>query len=48
MLPEHPADRVDDVRLPAPVGAHDRRDSVGKIEADLVVEGFESEKFKLF
>ena len=48
VLPQHPADRVHDVGLPAPVGADNRCNPVGKFENRLVVEGFKTEKFEFF
>jgi hypothetical protein len=48
VLPEDPADGVDDVRLAAAVRADDRRDPGGKIKRCLVVERLEPDQFQFF
>ena len=43
LLPEHPADRVDDVAFPAAIGTDNSGDSGGKIELCFVGETFETD-----
>jgi hypothetical protein len=42
LFAEHPADRIDDIRLPTPVGPDDRGDAAGKVHTETVFERFET------
>jgi len=48
LLSHDPFDGVDDVGLPAAVGAEEGRDAVGKFYLRPVREGFETENLKAF
>ena len=48
LLADHPADGIGDIAFAAPVGADDRGESVGEIEASGINEGFETGKLELF